>query len=133
VEAQSLDVARRVGNGAVTTVFLVDDIPRGILDDHVLVPRYPAIGVDHATERLLDEGDVGEVPIGAAKVGLHTVEVHARRCFYGAHVEREVGLAAGIVAALRRQHIVLAIRWAAHKQRAALEHVLGIAKHKLSP
>jgi hypothetical protein len=76
---------------------------------------------------------MGYVPIGVAKVGLHAVKVHARRRFHGAHVEQEVRLVAGVVAALRRQHIVLAIRWAAHQQRAALDHGLGIAKQKLSP
>jgi hypothetical protein len=125
-------VARHVGNGAIVVVFQVDDGPGGILDDLVHVPRYPAVGADHATERLLDEGDVGEVPIRAAKVGLHTFEVHARHRFHGAHVEREVGLMAGVVVALRRQHIMLDFRWVAHQQRAALEHGLGIAKHKLS-
>jgi hypothetical protein len=132
-EAQPLDVVGRVGNGAIVAVFQVDDGPGGILDHLVHVPHYPAIGADHAVERLLDEGDVGEVPIGVAKVGLHAIEVHARCRFHGAHVEREVGLAAGVIAALRRQHIVLAFRWAAHQQRVALEHGLGIAKHKLSP
>jgi hypothetical protein len=74
---------------------------------------------------------VGEVPVGVAEVGLHAVEVHARRRFHGAHVEREVGLAACVVAALGRQHIALAFRWALHQQRVALEHGLGIAKHKV--
>jgi hypothetical protein len=133
VEAQPLDVVGRVGNDAVVAIFEVDDGPGGILDDLVHVPRYPAVGADHATQRLLDEGNMGDVPIGVAMVGLHAVEVHARRRFHGAHVKREVRLAAGVVAALRRQHIVLAFRWAAHQQRAALEHGLGIAKHKLSP
>jgi hypothetical protein len=125
-------MAGRVGNCAVVVVFQVDDGLDGILDDLVHVPRYPAVGADHVTERLLDEGDVGEVPIGAAKVGLHAVEVHAQRRFHGAHVEREVGLVASVVAALRHQHIVIAFRWAVHQQRAALEHGLGIAKHKIS-
>jgi hypothetical protein len=126
-------VAGRVGNGAVVAVFQVDDSLGGILDDLVHVPRYPAVGAEHTTERLLDEGDMGEVPIGAAKVGLHAIEVHVRRRFHGAYVEQEVRLAAGVVAALHRQHIVLAFRGAAHQQWAALEHGLGIAKHKLSP
>jgi hypothetical protein len=74
---------------------------------------------------------VGEVPVGAAEVGLHAVEVHAWRRFHGAHVEREAELVACVVAALGRQHIVLAFRWAEHQQRAALEHGLGIEKHKV--
>jgi hypothetical protein len=102
-------MAGRVGNGAVVAVFQVDDGSGGILDDLVHVPRYPAVGADHATERLLDEGDVGEVPIGVAKVGLHAIEVHARRRFHSAHVEREIGLATGVVAVLLHQHIMLCL------------------------